>query len=123
MPRHIRIVSGPGVDSQKLSPGTEPRALTVYMRCFLLIAATACSLYAQGAADTPSGCAVVGVVFDVDVGRHALMLKDKTGLTAAIDLPAQVAIQKMAVGGATSGRIGFEDIQERDLVCIEGNAA
>ena len=123
MPRQIRIVSGIGMDSQKLSPGTEPGALTVYMRCFLLSAVTAWSLYAQAPADTPSGCAVVGVVFDVDLGRHALMLKDKTGLIATIDLPAQVAIHKMAVGGATPGRIGLEDIHQGDLVCVEGNAA
>jgi hypothetical protein len=65
----------------------------------------------------------VGVVFDVDLGRRALMLKDKTGFITTIDLPAQVTIHKMAVGGASPGRIGLGDIHQRDLVCVEGNAA
>ena len=98
------------------------RTLFTYMRCFFLSAVTVWSLYAQAPAGTPSGCAAVGVVFDVDLARRALMLKDKTGLIATIDLPAKVAIHKMAVGGAKPGRIGLEHIHQGDLVCV-GNAA
>ncbi len=93
------------------------------MQWFLFIAVTAVwSLYAQVLPGTPSGCAAVGVVFDVDLTRRALMVKDKTGLIATIDLPAKAAIHKLAVGGSTPGRIGLKDIQKGDLVCIEGNA-
>jgi hypothetical protein len=92
------------------------------MRRFLLSAVTVWSLYAQVPANTPSGCAAVGVVFNVDLTRHALMVKDKTGFIATIDLPVQAAIHKMAVGGAKPGRIGLQDIHQGDLVCVEGNA-
>ena len=88
------------------------------MQWFLFIAVTAVwSLYAQVLPGTPSGCAAVGVVFDVDLTRRALMVKDKTGFIATIDLPAKVAIHKMAVGGGTPGRIDSRTFSKGDLVC------
>jgi hypothetical protein len=70
-----------------------------------------------------SGCAVVGIVYDINVQHRSLMLKDKTGFIAKIDVPAQVDIDKLGVGAAASrpGRIAFGDIRQNDLVCIEGN--
>jgi hypothetical protein len=70
-----------------------------------------------------SGCAVVGIVFDIDVQRRSLMLKDKTGFIAKIDVPAQVQVAKISAGDAASkpGRITFEEIHQNDLVCIEGD--
>ena len=70
-----------------------------------------------------SGCAVVGIVFDIDLQRRSLMLKDKTGFIGKVDLPTQVEVSKLGVGDGASrpGRITFADIHQNDLVCIEGD--
>ena len=92
-------------------------------RILLVYCLHGCCLQTPSSAQERSGCAVVGVVFNVDSQRRSLMLRDKTGFVATIDLPAQVEIAKLGVGDAAStpGRIALADIHENDLVCIEGN--
>lgn len=89
------------------------RLLPVYTCCLLM----------PVTAQERSGCATVGIVFDIDVQRRSLMLKDKTGFIAKIDVPAQVKISKLGVGNAASrtGQITFADIHQNDMVCIEGD--
>jgi hypothetical protein len=92
-------------------------------RILLVYSLQACCLHTAISAQERSGCAVVGIVFDIDLQRRSLMLKDKTGFIAKIDVPAQVEIAKLGVGDAASrpARIAFADIHQNDLVCIEGN--
>jgi hypothetical protein len=89
----------------------------------LVCSLQACHLHTAISAQEQSGCSVVGIVFNIDLQRRSLMLKDKTGFIAKIDVPAQVEIAKLGVGDAASrpGRIAFADIHQDDLVCIEGN--
>lgn len=92
-------------------------------RILLVCSLQACCLRTPIAAQERSGCAVVGIVFDLDLQRRSLMLKDKTGFIAKIDVPAQVEIAKLGVGDAASrpGPIALSDVHQNDLVCIEGN--
>jgi len=60
-------------------------------------------------------------VFDVAIATRTLVLRDKLGLIASIDLPEQVGIRKLGVGGGAPGRIALQDVHQGDLVCVEGN--
>lgn len=80
-----------------------------------------CLLSAQSPSNTPSGCAAVGVVFDVAIATRTLVLRDKNGLILSIDVPEQIGIRKLGVGGGAPGRIGLADVHQGDLVCVEGN--
>jgi hypothetical protein len=92
-------------------------------RLLLVFCLSGCCLHTTIAAQERSGCAVVGIVFDIDLQRRSLMLKDKTGFIGKVDVPAQVEVSKLGVGDAASrpGRITFADIHQNDLVCIEGD--
>ena len=94
------------------------------LRRFLLVyCLDGCCLHTPIWAQERSGCAVVGIVFDIDLQRRSLMLKDKTGFIGKVDVPAQVEVSKLGVGDGASrpGRITFADIHQNDLVCIEGD--
>ena len=73
------------------------------LSCLLLVYCLhGCYLHTRIWAQERSGCSVVGMVFDIDLRRRSLMLKDKTGFIATIDLPAKVEIAKLGVGDAAS---------------------
>src|SRR4051794_37086416 len=93
------------------------------LRRLLVYCLYGCCIQTQIWAQERSGCALVGIAFDINVQRRSLMLKDKTGFIAKIDVPAKVEVAKLGVGDVDSrpGRITFEDIHQNDLVCIEGD--
>jgi hypothetical protein len=95
-----------------------------YLRRFLLVCCLGgCCLHTPISAQERSGCAIVGMVFDINLQRRSLMLKDKTGFIGKVDVPTQVEVSKLGVGDAASrpARITFADIHQNDLVCIEGD--
>ena len=94
------------------------------LRRFVLVYCLhSCCLHTPIWAQERSGCAVVGIVFDIDLQRRSLMLKDKTGFIGKVYVPAQVEVSKLGVrdGASRPGRITLADIHQNDLVCIEGN--
>ena len=94
-----------------------------HVSCVILIPV---GLYAQNELK-PGGCVRSGAVSSREVAGRTVMLKDRTGFLASIELPPEIAIWKlqMADGGRVSStpvRIKFDEISTGDLVCVEGDA-